>query len=80
MKLTKYADPDKYSYSAYGIGFDCHLFFSFPSFSALSVHSDNKKKDTLVLDQGPTQVTDDTTMTAEPTYSITSTRLRKRFY
>ena len=28
VKLTKNADPDKYEYSGYGIGFDAHLQFS----------------------------------------------------
>ena len=30
-----------------------------------SVHVDNKKKDILILDEGPKQVLDDTTLTAE---------------
>ena len=30
-----------------------------------SVHVDNKKKDILILGEGPTQRLDDTTMTAE---------------
>ena len=29
VKLAKYANPDKYGYSGYGIGFDSHLEFSF---------------------------------------------------
>ena len=32
VKLTKNADPDKYSYSGYGIGFNTCLFFSAPNF------------------------------------------------
>ena len=28
MKLTKNADPDKYRYGGYGIGFDAHSRFS----------------------------------------------------
>ena len=35
-----------------------------------SVHIDNKKKDILILDDGPTQGLDDTTSTAEVQYSI----------
>ena len=31
---------------------------------------DNKKKDILILDKGPTQGLDDTTLTAEAQYSI----------
>ena len=32
VKLTKNADIDKYGYSGYGIGFDRHGSFSFPSY------------------------------------------------
>ena len=64
--LKKNTDIDKYGYSGYGIGFDRRGSFSFPggvfgqnalifgvdmSFSA---HTDNKKKDILVLGIGPT--------------------------
>ena len=35
-----------------------------------SVHIDNKKKDILILGDGPTQGLDDTTSTAEVQYSI----------
>ena len=67
VKVTKNADIDKYRNSGYGIGFDSRSNFSFPSggfgqnvliFGAdmsFSVHIDNKKKDILVLGQGPTQ-------------------------
>ena len=34
---------------------------------SLSVHVDNKIKDTLILDKGPTQGLDDTTLTKEKT-------------
>ena len=30
MELTKSADPDKYGYSGYGIGFDARSQFSLP--------------------------------------------------
>ena len=30
IKLTKNVDPDKYSYSGYGIGFDTHGYHSLP--------------------------------------------------
>ena len=33
VKLTENADPDKYSYSGYGIGFNSHRFISFPNIS-----------------------------------------------
>ena len=32
VKLAKNVDPDKYSYSGYGIGFDSSSFFSIPNF------------------------------------------------
>ena len=35
-----------------------------------SVHADNKKKDILILCEGPTQGLNDTTLTAEKMYSI----------
>ena len=36
-----------------------------------SLHLDNKGKDILILVEGPTQGSDDTTLTAEATHSIT---------
>ena len=35
-----------------------------------SVHVHNKKNDFLILGKGPTQVLDDTALTAEPEYPI----------
>ena len=32
VKLTKNADPDKYSYSGYGIGFNSCSLFAIPNF------------------------------------------------
>ena len=64
VKITKNADPDKYSYSGYGIGFDSHSIFSIPNFHwgknviifgvgmSSSVHTDNKGKDILILGKG----------------------------
>ena len=60
VKLTENADPDKYFYSGYGIGFDSSSLFSFQNFdwknviifgvdNSLSVHTDNKKKIILAL-------------------------------
>ena len=66
MKLTKNADLDKYNYSGYGIGFDSFSDFSLPDgimgknaiiFGAdmsSSVHVDNKRKNILILGEGPT--------------------------
>ena len=61
VKLTKNADPNKYSYSRYGIGFDSRSLFAFPGIhwgknvvifgvgNSSSMHIDNKKKVILVL-------------------------------
>ena len=76
VSLTKYADADKYKYSEYGIGFDRHRSFSFPGNGLVRnvtifgvdmssfVHADNKKKDILNLDKGPTEGLEHT-LTAE---------------
>ena len=62
MKLTKNADPDKYKYSGYGIGFDSRSKVLFTDRSmgknvticgndmSSSVHIENKYKDILVKD------------------------------
>ena len=44
-----------------------------------SVHVDNKKKDILVLGDGPTQGLDVTTLTAEKMYLINFTENNKKF-
>ena len=44
-----------------------------------SVHIDNKSKNILILGEGPTQVLDDTTLTAEAKYPINFTQPRKIF-
>ena len=81
-KLDKNADPDKYSYSGYGIGFDSSSLFTYPDIdwgknvvffrkdNSSSVHVDKKKKDILVLDKGPTKELNGTTITVEAKYSI----------
>ena len=46
---------------------------------SLSVHVDNKGKDILILGEGPTQRSNDTTLTAEPKYSINFTQSGKIF-
>ena len=65
--MTKNADIDKYRYFGYEIGFDRRSSFSFPSsgfgqnvlifgvYMSSSAHIDNKKKEILVLEKGPTQ-------------------------
>ena len=78
VKLTKNADPDRCWYSGYGIGFDTRGSFSFSDSSgsgrndiivgadmSSSAHVGNKKKNILILDKGPTQGLDDTTLTAD---------------
>ena len=67
VTLTKNADIDKYEYSGYGIRFDTRSCFSFPGGGfgqnglifgvdmSFSAHTDNKKKDILVIGKGPTQ-------------------------
>ena len=71
--LTKNADIDQYKYSRYGFGFDRKTKFSFGNGFGInctvfgvdmssSVHVDNQKKDILILDKGPTQGLDGTTL------------------
>ena len=57
VKITENVEPNKYSYSGYGIGFDSRSLFSIPNFDwgknaiifgvdmSSSVHANNKKKD-----------------------------------
>ena len=73
VKLTKDADPDKYKYSGYGIGFDLRSEFSFTDGSmgkngiifgadmSSSVHIDNTTKSILILTKGPIKGLDDAT-------------------
>ena len=89
MKLTKNADPNKYGYSGYEIGFDALSQFLLPDGSwgknviifgvhnSSSVHVENKKKNILVLGGGSTEGLADTTITAEGKYSINFTQSGK---
>ena len=91
VKLPKNADPDKYKYSGYSIGFDSRSDFSFTNGSveknviifgadmSSSVHIDNKNKDISILGEGPTQGLDETTLKAEAKYPINFTQPRQRF-
>ena len=91
MKLTKNADHNKYGYSRYGTGFHARSQFSLPDGSwgknviifgvnnSYFVNADNKEKDILVLDVGPTQRSDDIAITAEDTYPTNFTESGKRF-
>ena len=88
---TKNADIDKYGYSGYGIGFDWKTSVSFPSDGfgqnvilfgvdiSSSVHIDNKKKDILILGNGPTQGLEHT-LTAEKYIRLTLQWKKKKFY
>ena len=90
IRLTKKADIDNYQYSRCGIGFDRKGSFSFPGGGfgqnvivfgvdkSSSVHVDNKKKDILILEKGPTQGLEHT-LTAEKMYLINFTVTRKKF-
>ena len=90
VKITKNVDPDKYSYSGYGIWFDSRSLFLISNFDcgknatifwvdvSLSVHTDNKTKDILLLGKGLTQELDNIT-TAEAEYSINFSRSQKTF-
>ena len=66
VKLTKHVDIDQYKYSGYGIGFDREGCYSIGNEVGRNViifgvdmsshsHTDNKKKDILILGKGPTQ-------------------------
>ena len=91
VNLTKNADLGKYRYSGYGIGFDSRSEFPlsdgsvgknviiFGADMGSSVHIDNKEKDTLILDNGPTQRLDGAKFTAEAKYPIDFTQSGKRF-
>ena len=91
VKLTKNTDINKCRYSGYDIGFDSRGTFMFLNgefacnviiFGAnmnSSVYIDNKKKDILILDKGPTQGLDDTTLTAEKSIQSTLQSLERNF-
>ena len=86
IQLVKNADPGKYVYSGYGIGFDLRSEFFLPNSSgdknviifgvdmSSSVRIDNKKRDILVSGKRLTQGLDDTTLIAEAQYSINFSR------
>ena len=86
----KNADIDKYGYSGYGTWFDRKSIFSFPGggfgqnvliFGAdmtSSAHIDNKKKDILVPEKGPTQGLEHT-LTAEKLDPTNFTVTKKKF-
>ena len=81
VKLTKNAEPDKYSYSGFRIGFDTRGEYSLPDGRAgknviifwvdmsSSVHINNREKDILNLGKGPTHGLNHM-LIAETQYSI----------
>ena len=90
VKLNKNPNIDKYRYTGYSIGTDSCSEFLFTDRSygenfiifgvhmSSSVHVDHKGKDILILDGGPTQGLDDTTLTAEAKYPINFTQSGKK--
>ena len=88
--MTKNPDIDKYKYSGYGIGFDRHEFFSYPSGGASrnviifgvdmssSTKIDNNKKDILILGKGPTQGLQHT-LSAEKNIQFFFLKIKKSF-
>ena len=92
VKLTKNADPDKYIYTCYGIGFDSRSEFSLPDGSmgknammfgvdmSSFVHIDNKKKMFLIFGKCSSQGLDDTTLTAEAQYLINFSRSNRKLF
>ena len=92
VKITKNVDPNKYSYSGYGIEFDSCSILSTPNFNwgknviicavdmSSSVHVRNKNKDILTLGKRQTQRLDNTTLTTEAEYSIILLRSQRKFW
>ena len=89
VKLTKHVDIDQHKYSGYGIAFDRKIYFSIGDGVGKNVvilgadissssHIDNKKKDSLILEKGPTQGLEHT-LTAEKLYSINFTKENTKF-
>ena len=90
--MTKNAGPDKYKYSGQGIRLAGRGSFSlndgngfgknaiiFGTDMSSSVHLDNNKKYIMILGDGPTQGSDDTTLTAKKEYAINFNEQQKKF-
>ena len=89
-KLTKDADIDKHRCYNYGIWFDRKGFFSHPFggtgrnviifgvYMSSSTKIDNRKKDVLILGEGPPQGVEHT-LSEEKMYSINFTEKNKNF-
>ena len=74
LKVTKNADPDKYKYCGYDIGFDTRSEFTFTDESI-----DNNNKGVLIIGEGPALGLDDSTLKAKAKYRINFARSGKRF-
>ena len=91
VKLTKNANPNEYSYSGHGIGFDSHSLFSIPNFDwgkniiifgvdmSSSVHANDKNKDILILGKEQTKGLDNISLPTEVEYSINFSRSERKF-
>ena len=90
VTLSKSTDIEKYGYTGYGNGFDRRSSFSSPGVGfgqnvlifgvvmSSFAHIDNKKKDILVHEKGPTQGLEHI-LIAEKMYSINFTPTKKKF-
>ena len=90
-KLAENANPNKYSFSRYGIGFDSRSLFSIPSFDwgktaitfgvdmSSSVHANNKDKNIVTLGKGQTKGFNNTSPTVEAEYSVNFSRSERKF-
>ena len=90
VKLTKNANPNKYSYSGNGTGFDSCSIFSIPDFDwgknvlfgvdmRSSVFASNKNKNILILSKGQTKGLDNPSLTAVAEYSINFSKSERKF-
>ena len=90
VKLTENADPDKYEYNGYGIGFESRSRFSWTEgnnrknviifgVDDSSVHIGNRKENILVLGEGTTKGLEDATITTKAKYPINFTESVKIF-
>ena len=88
--IVTISDKEKYTYSGYGITFDCAGSWSFDNDfarngiifgadnSSLS-HSDNRKKNFLILGEGPTYRINGSFGSPEKTYNINFTNANAKF-
>ena len=89
VKLTNNADPGKYEYSGYSIGFDACSQFLLSNGewgkddvilgvdNSSSIHADNRKKCIVVLGKGLTDGLDDATVTTKAKDSIKIIKSKK---